>query len=65
MTPYFLTAALKIDSPTRVTVIRSMQIVISFVVQIAVWNEKPGLEQVGHIVIVVVAVLCCAVIVVV
>jgi hypothetical protein len=42
----FFSAALKIESPTRVTVIRSMQIVISFIVQIQAWNEQPGIDQV-------------------
>ena len=39
-------AALKLESATRVTIIRSLQIVVSFVVQIFAWNEVPGLDQV-------------------
>ncbi len=42
----YFTAALKIESPTRVTVIRSLQIVISFIVQIQAWDERPGVDQV-------------------
>ena len=43
----FFSAALKIESPTRVTVIRSLNIVVSFIVQIQAWNEQPGLDQVS------------------
>ena len=47
---FFISAALKIESPTRVTVIRSLQIVVSFIVQIQAWNEHPGLDQVWKII---------------
>ena len=43
----FFSAALKIESPTRVTVIRSLNIVVSFIIQIQAWNEQPGLDQVS------------------
>ena len=37
---------MKLESATRVTVIRSLQVVVSFVVQILVWNELPAIDQV-------------------
>jgi drug/metabolite transporter (DMT)-like permease len=40
---------LKLESATRVTVVRSLQIVVSFIVQIVAWNEIPGLDQVEQL----------------
>ncbi len=34
------------ESATRVTVVRSLQIVVSFAVQIFAFDEMPGLDQV-------------------
>jgi drug/metabolite transporter (DMT)-like permease len=53
MTQQFcLIAALKLESATRVTLIRSLQIVVSFIIQIQVWNETPGLDQVAGVIFV-------------
>ena len=52
-----LITALKLDSASRVMVMRSMQIVFSFAVQIYVFNEEPGLDKLAGVILIVGAIL--------